>query len=236
MKIAIVDDRIESQQILAQYIQKNASKMDRDVEITCFNDGIELIDRYQSSFDIIYLDVEMAIMDGMTTAKKIRQTDSEVLIVFVTNHAQVAIQGYSVEAVDFLLKPLNPFTFEEHFKKIVRKVKRVDDAVLVKVSGTVKRVNQSSILYLESQGHYIDFVTDREKFTLIDSMKNLEAKLDATRFYRCNNSYIINFEHVDHIDKSAGVAYIGEHAIQISRARKKECVERFTQYLGRQML
>lgn len=76
---------------------------------------------------------------------------------FITNHAQVAIQGYSVEASDFLLKPLNKFTLEEHFKKIIRKVRTQDDSIIVRVSGTVKRVNQHSILYCESQGHYIDF-------------------------------------------------------------------------------
>lgn len=236
MKIAIVDDRIESQKILTNFIQENAEKLNLNVDITLFNDGIELVDRYQTVFDIIYLDVEMAIMDGMTTAKKIRQTDSEVLIVFVTNYAQVAIQGYSVEASDFLLKPLSKFTFEEHFKKIIKKVKRVDDALLVKVSGTVKRVDQQTILYVESQGHYIDFVTTNERFTIIDSMKNLEEKLDTNRFYRCNNSYIINFAHVDHIDKSKALAYIGDQAIQISRSRKKDCIEQFTHYLGGQML
>lgn len=140
----------------------------------------------------------MEFMDGMSTAKKIRGTDSEVLIVFITNHAQVAIQGYSVEASDFLLKPLNKFTFEEHFKKIIKKVKKQDDSIVVRVSGTVKGVDQHSILYCESQGHYIDFVTLNERFTLIDSMKNIEEKLDPVRFFRCNNSYIINFEHVEH--------------------------------------
>lgn len=236
MKIAIVDDQKESRQKLQSYIEQNAKLADVEVEITHFNDGIELVDRFQSSFDIIYLDVEMEILDGMTTAKKIRQTDSEVLIVFVTNHAQVAIQGYSVEATDFLLKPLSKFTFEEHFKKIIKKVKKIDDSIVVKVSGTVKRVDQHSIYYVESQGHYIDFLTKNGRFTLIDSMKNIEQKLDPKRFFRCNNSYIINFEHVDHIDKAAGVAYIGETPIQISRSRKKECVEKFTQYLGGQII
>lgn len=188
MRIAIVDDHKEFRERLVRYIEDNAANLEIPVDITCFADGIELVDRFQSSFDIIYLDVEMEFMDGMSTAKKIRETDSEVLIVFITNHAQVAIQGYSVEASDFLLKPLNKFTFEEHFKKIIKKVKKQDDSIVVRVSGTVKRVDQHSILYCESQGHYIDFITLNGRFTLIDSMKNIEEKLDPVRFFRCNNS------------------------------------------------
>lgn len=236
MKIAIVDDHKESQQKLKQFIEENASSLELTVDIKCFNDGIELVDRFQSSFDIIYLDVEMEILDGMTTAKKIRQSDSEVLIVFVTNHAQVAIQGYSVDASDFLLKPLSKFTFEEHFKKIIKKVRRADDSIVLKVSGTVKRVDQNTIWFIESEGHYIDFHTTIGRFTLIDSMKNIENQLDAQRFYRCNNSFIINFEYVDHIDKSTGIAKIGNNNIQISRSRKKECLEKFTRYLGGQII
>lgn len=67
-------------------------------------------------------------------------------------------------------------------------------------------------------------------------MKNIEATLDPESFFRCNNSYIINFEHVEHIDKSAGTAQIGDHKTKMSRSRKKECVEKFTQYLGGQVL
>lgn len=236
MKIAIVDDRPEARDLLKKLIEDNTKNLTQSVEITLFNDGIELIDKYQSHFDLIYLDVEMEIMDGMTTAQKIRKVDSEVILVFVTNHAQVAIQGYSVDASDFLLKPLTAFTFAEHFKKILRKLKTADDSILVKVSGTMKRVNVHTILYVESQGHYIDFVTTNEKFTIIDSMKNMETLLDSQRFYRCNNSYIVNFAHVSNLDRTKSLLYIGDVPIQISRSRKKECIDRFTQFLGGQLV
>ena len=116
MKIAIVEDQKIEQERLTHYIQEYCQTAHLPVEVVCFNDGLDITSDYQPQFDVIYLDVEMEIMDGMTTAQKIRQVDKEVLIVFVTNHSQVAIQGYSVEATDFLLKPLSQFVFEEHFK------------------------------------------------------------------------------------------------------------------------
>ncbi|MGU7966026.1 LytR/AlgR family response regulator transcription factor [Streptococcus suis] len=122
MKIAIVEDQKIEQERLSNYIKTYCQKAGIAVEISCFNDGLHITSDYQKQFDLIYLDVEMEIMDGMTTAQKIRSVDKDVLIVFVTNHSHVAIQGYSVEAIDFLLKPLSSFVFEEHFKKILRKL------------------------------------------------------------------------------------------------------------------
>lgn len=119
MKIAIVEDQKIEQDRLSNYIKTYCKKAGIAVEISCFNDGLHITSDYQKQFDLIYLDVEMEIMDGMTTAQKIRNLDKEVLLVFVTNHSHVAIQGYSVEAIDFLLKPLSSFVFEEHFKKFL---------------------------------------------------------------------------------------------------------------------
>ncbi|MGC4423567.1 LytR/AlgR family response regulator transcription factor, partial [Streptococcus suis] len=111
----------------------------------------------QKQFDLIYLDVEMEIMDGMTTAQKIRNLDKEVLLVFVTNHSHVAIQGYSVEAIDFLLKPLSSFVFEEHFKKILRKLpdSQEKQSLYIKSKQSTVKLYQEDIVYLESQGHQV---------------------------------------------------------------------------------
>src|SRR5699024_1599074 len=98
LNIAIVEDNKQAQENLKSYINKISEEMNQPVNISTFDDGLIFVDQFANEFDIIYFDVEMKYMDGMTAAKKIREKDSQVLIVFVTNHAQVAIQGYSVEA------------------------------------------------------------------------------------------------------------------------------------------
>lgn len=234
MKIAIVEDNLQAQTKLKNYITKSAEELVQNVIIDIFSDGLEFINQFNDEYDLIYLDVEMEYMDGMTAAKKIREADSEVLIVFVTNHSQVAIQGYSVEATDFLLKPLSQFTFQEHFKKILKKINVFDKSIVLKVSGTFKRINQNTIKYVESQGHYIDFITIDDTYTVIDSMKNTELLLDERQFYRCSNSNIVNFDYIDKVEKNT--VYIDGYQIPISRARKKKFMDNFTQYLGEQVL
>lgn len=237
MNIAIVEDNKQAQDILVSHIENCAKKLDIVVNIFLFNDGLEFVDKFDNLYDIIYFDVEMKYMDGMTAAQKIRSKDSEVLIVFVTNHAQVAIQGYSVEATDFLLKPLAYFTFEEHFKKIIKKItsrNKDESSIILRVSGTIKRINQNVIKYVQSQGHYIDFVTLDNEYTIIDTMKNTVTRLDNQIFFRCSNSYIVNFNYIDKVDKNT--IYIDGEMIQISRSKKKEFIERFTDFLGEQVI
>lgn len=237
MNIAIVEDNKQAQDILVSHIENCTKELDLVANIFLFNDGLEFVDKFDNLYDIIYFDVEMKYMDGMTAAKKIRSKDSEVLIVFVTNHAQVAIQGYSVEATDFLLKPLAYFTFEEHFKKIIKKItsrNKDESSIVLRVSGTMKRINQNIVKYIQSQGHYIDFVTIDNEYTIIDTMKNTETRLDNHMFFRCSNSYIVNFNYIDKVDKNT--VYIDGEMIQISRSKKKEFIERFTNFLGEQVI
>lgn len=235
MKFAIVEDQKKEQEVLASYIKTSCIPRHIPVEIDVFNDGIHIVSDYTPKYDVIYLDVEMAVLDGMAAAKKIRERDKDVLIVFVTNHSGVAIQGYSVEAIDFLLKPLNQFVFEEHFKKILRKLPSQEEKVLfVKSKGQTVKMKQDEILYIENEGHYIYIHTDKEVITTLNSMKNMEQLLDKQRFFRSNNCYIVNLSHIEKID--GNLSYIRGEGLQISRPRKKAFMEALTNFIGDEIL
>ncbi|MTB63444.1 response regulator [Streptococcus sp. zg-86] len=237
MNIAIVEDQKVEQERLSKYIHNYCQKIKRPVDITCFNDGIDIISDYQHRFDIIYLDVEMEIMDGMTTAQKIRAVDKEVLIVFVTNHSQVAIQGYSVEAIDFLLKPLSNFVFEEHFKKMLRKLPSSEEEqhyLYVKNKASTFKIPQKDIYYLESDGHQLHIHSKQETITISNTLKNMEQLLDKKSFFRSNSGYIVNLAYVEKIE--GNLAYIKGEPLQISRPRKKDFMTALTNYIGDTLL
>lgn len=237
MKIAIVEDQKIEQYRLSQYITSYCKKENLKADITCFNDGIDITSDYQKQFDVIYLDVEMEIMDGMTTAKKIRQFDKEVLIVFVTNHSQVAIQGYAVEAIDFLLKPLSQFVFEEHFKKILRKLPTPEEEevhLYIKNKTATIKLAMNDIYYIESEGHHLHIYTKNEVITTSNTLKNMENLLDKHSFFRSNSGYIVNLAHVEKVEGS--VAFVNGQALQISRPRKKDFMTALTNYVGDTLL
>ncbi len=108
---------------LSDYVYKFGKENSIPVETVTFGSGDEILDGYKPEYGVIIFDIDMPGMNGMDTARKIREMDEKVVILFVTNIAQYAINGYEVEAVEYILKPIGYFDFalnssaqcEEHF-------------------------------------------------------------------------------------------------------------------------
>ena len=116
--------------------------------------------------DLILMDIEMPLMDGMTAAKCIRELDQSVIIIFITNMAKYAIKGYAVDALDYVLKPVPYFAFSQQLlKALARLEKRAKHYLTVPVEGGLRRLDTASIYYLESEGHRVLFYTDEGDFS-----------------------------------------------------------------------
>ncbi|WP_125706646.1 LytR/AlgR family response regulator transcription factor [Lacticaseibacillus daqingensis] len=231
MRIAIVEDDLTTALAFSRLIDRFSQTHDIAVTQTRFDSGIAIVDHYQPVFDVIYLDIQMAHLDGMTAAKKIRAKDPTVLIVFVTNYVQYAIDGYAVDATDFLLKPVTAFAFAEHFKKIqARLAARETPTLTLKANGELIRLAIPAITYIESRGHYLTVHTADRLITSLDTLRHLEAQLAPHHFYRCNNSYLVNLAQVGGIEN--GAVLVAGTPLQISRPRKKAFLAALTDYLG----
>jgi len=231
MRIAIVDDKKEIQQQLGEFIKTYSTNQQIPITVTYFSNGLEIVDNYRSNFDVIYFDVQMPIMDGMTAAKKIRQVDENVIIVFLTNYVQWAVEGYSVNAFDFILKPLSYFVFTEHFKKIQRKILETSKSILIKNKNGMIRILLNNLYFVESDGHYLIFHTVEKNIETIGSMKKIESELTSKNFFRCNNGYLVNLAHVNNF--TGNIVQVGHYDLQISRPRKKLFIQALTNYLGK---
>lgn len=235
MKIAICEDNPKDRKRLKDFILKYSKEKNFLVTIIEYKDGIELVDNYTHIFDVIYLDIQMEMMNGMRAAEKVRKQDENVMIVFVTNYVQYAIRGYSVNASDFLLKPLTYFNFEEHFKKVVHQFERKKEVYIsVKINNEIRRIDVDQILYIESQGHYLYLNLQKEIITVLDTMKNMDQVLTNKGFFRCNNGYIVNLKYVYNVEKN--IVDVAGHRIPISRPRKKTFMEALTNFIGDDLL
>ena len=107
MRVAIVEDEARYMEQLREYLRRFQREFARNLEVSCYDNGMSFIHSFRSQFDIILLDVAMPYVDGFETAQKIREQDAEVVILFVTNQAQHAIRGYEVDAMDYILKPIS---------------------------------------------------------------------------------------------------------------------------------
>lgn len=165
IRVAIVEDDAEVQGVLQEYVRRYTRQYGTEFEVTLFADGVDILDDYRAVYDIIFLDVEMKHLDGMTTAERIRQMDAEVILIFITNMAQYAIRGYSVGALDYVLKPVPYFAFSQQLLKAVSRLeKRAKRYLTVPVEGGLRRLDTASIYYLESEGHRVHFTPTRAIF------------------------------------------------------------------------
>lgn len=229
--IAIVEDNPEFSEKLKHYLEKFGKENSTEFNIYSFSDGDEITSDYEAKYDIIFLDVEMKRLDGMTAAHKIREFDADVIIVFITNMAQYAIGGYSVGALSFLLKPLPYFAFSQELTKCIDRLrKRKHKAILIPSENGIIKVNSQEIMYIESYGHDLIIYTQSDEFTMRGTIKRMEEELSEYNFFRCNNGYLINLAYVSRVQNEEVI--VGKYRLKISRPRKKGFMEKLTQYIG----
>ena len=230
-KIAVVDDeqeeRIHLQECFEQFEKENTTKL----EVHTYPSGDEFLKEFDSSYDLICLDIDMDGTNGIDTAKKIRGKDKEVLIFFVTNMAQMAIRGYEVNALDFIIKPLNYYSFAMKLQNALdtisnQKVKNI----ILKTPGGMQIISTEDLLYVEVDGHYLQYHTKNGGIRQKASLKVLEEQLEGLSFKRCNNCYLVNLKYVNGVEKEDVIIW-GEK-LKISRPRKKEFLQALANYMG----
>ncbi len=231
IRIAIVEDEATYVQQMKGFLETYKKEKKEDFQITVFSDGTEIVKEYHAEFDLIFLDIQMKTMNGMTTAEWIRGVDENVAIIFVTNMAQYAIKGYSVNALDFILKPLSYFAFSQKLKRALEHIKPQSKKLLnLRIDGGLVRVDLEQVTFVESMKHRIMVHTPKENYVLTGTMKEMEEKLTGESFFRCNNCYLVNLSYVEKIVGN-DVVVAGE-SLQISRPKKKAFMAALTDYIG----
>ena len=231
LSIAVVDDERVFSDRLSGFIRRYGEEHGLEMAVSCFEDGLDITDDFKAKWDIIFLDIQMKHLNGLDTARRIREADGDVIIIFVTTMAQYAINGYEVDAFDYILKPLEYPKFELRMNKAVREVdkKKAHRYVYLKKYSDVVKVSTDDLLYIEVSGHTLRYVTGEGTFEKRATIGEAEEELSGLQFSRCSLSYLVNLKRIDRISKDTVI--IGGHELPISRNRKKEFLEAFSDYL-----
>lgn len=231
LRIAVVEDDKNYAEQLKEYLQRYETEKRKKLTVTVFSDGEDIVTDYSADFDIILMDVEMTFMDGMTAAEKIRELDSEVVIIFITNMPQYAIQGYRVDALDYVLKPISYFAFSQRIDRALTRVKKHGSRfITVSMKGGRQKVDISRLCYVEVRDHDLIYhMTDGDLITK-GTIKEAEDALAGESFFRCNRCYLLNLEHVENFQGS-DVTVNGD-VIQVSRSRKKAFLDVLNDYMN----
>ena len=231
LRIAVVEDDKTYAAQLKEYLVRYGTEKNQKISVALFPDGEDIVTDYSAEFDIILMDVEMTFMDGMTTAERIREKDNEVVIIFITNMPQYAIQGYKVDALDYVLKPISYFAFSQRIDRALTRVNKKEATyITVAQKGGKKKLNVDKICYVEVRDHDLIYHSTKGDIVTKSSMKEAEDTLGGTKFFRCNRCYLVNLEYVE--DFRGNDVTVASDVIQVSRARKKAFMDALNDYMN----
>ena len=229
LKIAVVDDDQTAITWLRECLNNYSKEKDVNFKINVFQNGIDFLVGYRSDYDIIFLDVDMPDINGFQTARKIRERDESVILIFLTNLAQYALEGYKYDATDYIIKPLKYHTFALKMQKIIKHCQtHKQTSIFVNTKNAEIRLATDSIYYVEIHLHEILYHTENGNYSGYGTLKKVEELLPQDEFYRCNNCYIVNLKYVTQINDSTVIVQ-GEE-LDVSRPRRKGFVEAVHEY------
>mgnify|MGYP005777931861 FL=1 len=234
MHIAVVEDDESDARTLSAYAEKAAKELGETTEIKHFADPVLFLEKYRADFDVVFMDIEMPGMNGLKAARLLREKDADVVLIFVTNMAQFALEGYEVDALDFIVKPV---AYEQLRVKFARAVKRVmlhrGERIIVQGRTSSAVVSVPNINYIEVMNHRLTFHTADGNIEGTGSLTKLEDKLKAYDFSRCNACYLVNLDRVDKV--SDGHVYIAGERLPVSRSRRTAFLRDLADHLGGKM-
>lgn len=232
IRIAVIED----DRLFAENIQEQLLRYEKEqgtaLSVTVFCDGEELLSSYGEGFDILLMDIELPGIDGMAAAGKVRERDSEAVIIFITCAPQYAIKGYSVGALDYLLKPVTYFALSERLHKAISRIgKQKKRYIVVSARGETRKLDVSRICYIESRDHLLTFHAEDGDFSSYGRIQDMERELagEAGPFYRCNKGCLVNLEHIDAIRDHCAV--VRGDMLPISRSRKAGFMDALNSYV-----
>ncbi len=228
--VAVVDDDREELQELAGYVKDYFDRADESYVIHQFNDGVEFI-RSREMYNIVFMDIRMGELDGLDAARFMRIVNKEAQLIFVTHMAQLAIKGYEVDALDFIVKPVDQIAIDRVLDKAMKKIdKSMEASFALKTSDGIVSVSSSDIYYVEVYDHDLIYHTTQGNYKVRGTLSDVKEKLDDRHFIQCSRSYLVNMRHIKSVHKDY-VEVNGEQ-IQLSQSHRREIEQRFINYLG----
>ncbi len=231
MRIAICDDEEAQRLLLTKYLKEWAEEKQLSLEILPFCNGESFLFHWEDdkNFDLLVLDIEMGMLNGMDLAMKLREKGEEVPVLFITGYESYMAQGYEVAALHYLLKPMHKEKLFAVLDRLQKSVKAEEKILFCAEEGSLSLV-LSDIWYIEAAGHQSKLVTGKGEYKLKQSISEVKTILDGFGgIVPCHRSFIVNLQHVSAIVKKEIVMDNG-YRIPISRSSAKQVNEAFIKH------
>lgn len=203
-KVAICDDSESDREKIAGMVRRWAEASGNDVFMSVFPSSESFLFQYaeDKNYDILLLDVEMRELSGIDLAKRVRAERGRAEIVFITSHFEFIAEGYEVDALHYLVKPVAEQKLFEVLDRAAERLALEPPSVVVNCDGGTMKLLEADILYIESFAHYIEIHTPTDVYRLKESITAFGKRLSGD-FFRAHRSYIVNLKAVERISRSS---------------------------------
>lgn len=200
MKLAIVEDEVVHGRLLEQYIEDWGKQQDIQVSVKTYISAENFLFEWEDvPCDAVFADIQMPGMDGMEMVRKLREKDRKVPVIFTTGIADHMQEGYDVEALNYLLKPLSQEKVFACMDKVLRRHEAAQFLVVETLDG-VRKLPVEAVNYCEAAGHNSELgLTGGEKLFSLSSLSELEKELVDKGFVKCHRSYLCNISNLNRI-------------------------------------
>lgn len=232
LNIAITEDDKDAAEKLKAALVRYGEEKGEAVVCTVFSCVEAFLSDYKPKYDVVFLDIMLPGITGMAGAHKLREVDPYVPLVFITSLAQFAVEGYSVNAAGYIVKPFEYYDLKMFMDRICRNIRGDEkgDYILITAGGGNRRVKIQDIYYIETRGHMLVYHTaEGELSSYTKTMKELEKELEPFGFHRSAVSHLVNITHVTGIVGNE-ITVNGE-TLPITRGKKKEFTNTVNEYM-----
>lgn len=238
LRIAICDDEEVFAQYLKQIVSKFFEKRNMQYEISLFSSGEDFVklNRDMAKYQIVFLDINMKELDGISTAKRLREFCQNTFVVFITAFINYALDGYEVAAIRYILKNTSNFveSVNECMEAILEKMNYMVKIHRFLFKEGMKDINEDDIVYIESNLHELCFYImnyELEVKRMNETLNNIENLFDDAKFVRIHQSYLVNMRYVKTMKLQKTILIDGME-LPIAKPRYKKVRTIFAQYKG----
>lgn len=201
LNFAICDDSIIDSNYVKELVINWSTRRKCQVNINVFPSAEAFLFHYEENknYDVLLLDIEMGKMDGVTLARKIRSSNKSVQIIFITGYSDYIAEGYEVEALHYLMKPLKEEKLYDVLERALSKVIQNEKSIVLNLSDEIVRIPLHEILYIDVDRNYITVHANKD-YIIKKTLSEIEKELDE-RFFRIGRSAIVNLKFINRVTK-----------------------------------
>lgn len=231
LNIVIAENSPDDADLIREHLDRFLAEHGQEGRLAHYTDGEQLALDFAGDADLVLLDIDMPCLNGLDTARRLRERGIDAPLCFMTNYGSLAPEGYSVDAMGFLVKPVSYRAFVQIMDRaIAMGLRRRPRLTEFKQAKQSIFVDSNEILYVETERKRTAIHTTRGEIACSEPMKAVEERLAGRPFFRIHNAYLVNLAFIRTITSTDAV--VGDQSLPVSKHRKRGFLDALARYMG----